>query len=129
VNTIINALHNRIFRFFGFRPFRNTIRINNQGGVNVTRRHCGGDGPQKAIEFVLPWTTNVRFETTSGSDPVLHIRDRLDCYNPSDLICDDDGGRGLNSKISTTLPAGTYYLIVDGYNKRSGEMTVEYEMR
>ncbi len=129
VNTIINALHNRLFRFFGFRPFRNTIRINNQGGVNVTRRHCGGDGPQKAIEFVLPWTTNVRFETTSGSDPVLHIRDRLDCYNPSDLICDDDGGRGLNSKISTTLPAGTYYLIVDGYNKRSGEMTVEYEMR
>jgi cysteine-rich repeat protein len=126
---ILNNAFNRIFRIFGIQPIRSAFRVNNQGGVNVTQRHCGGDGPQKAISFVLPWTTTVRFETTSGSDPVLHIRDRLDCFNPTDITCNDDGGRGLNAKITTTLSAGTYYLIVDGYNKRSGDMTIEYEMR
>jgi cysteine-rich repeat protein len=105
------------------------LTVNTAGGERVNLRQCGGDGPQKAIAFTLTRTSSVRFTTISGQDPVLHIRSSLSCHNPQDITCDDDGGPGLNSHIQTTLSAGTYYLIVDGYGGRSGQVTVDYEIR
>ena len=104
------------------------IHVNTTGGERVNLRQCGGDGPQKAVAFTLNRSSNVRFTTISGQDPVLHIRDSLSCHNPRDIICNDDGGAGLNSHIQTTLSAGTYYLIVDGYGGRSGQVTIDYEI-
>ena len=127
--TVVYSVVNFIFRIFGIPPVKSAFTIDNTGGAHVAHRACGGDGPQKAVQFTLPWAARVQFETTRGSDPVLHLRDSLDCSRFNNLTCDDDSGSGLNAKITTTLPAGTYYLIVDGYNNRSGTMTVEYTIR
>jgi hypothetical protein len=34
---------------------------------------------------------------------VLHLRDRNDCGAADDIICDDDGGSGLNARLSARL--------------------------
>lgn len=118
------------YYYYGFRGNygRGRTTVNTSGGVNVNRRHCGGAGPQKALEFELPWASNVRFTTQANYDTVLHIRNNLDCNQPQDITCNDDGGPGLNSEIRTHLPAGRYYLILDGYSGRSGEVTIDYEI-
>ncbi len=53
-------------------------------------------------------------ETTGASyDTVLHLHSGS-CAG-TEVVCDDDSGSGTLSRITTTLDAGTYYVIVDGF--------------
>jgi hypothetical protein len=63
----------------------------------------------------------VTFET-EGFDTVLYLRSA--CADPfSELDCDDDDGPGRGSRLVVDLDAGTYYLLVDGYNEE-GDYTL-----
>ena len=95
----------------------------------MARRRCGGNGPQRAVRIQLEHSARVQFWTSSGHDPVLHLRRDVDCGRSEDIVCNDDGGSGLNSRLSAQLAAGTYYLVIDGYFGRSGPITVFYDIR
>jgi hypothetical protein len=87
--------------------------------VNDYTASCGGSAgsPDIVYRLVVPSTRTVTMDTDgSGYDTVLHLRDST-CV--IELACDDDGGSGLQSYISTSLSAGTYYIIVDGYSTYS----------
>jgi cysteine-rich repeat protein len=119
----------RSFLSFFWRSFGSgSLSLNTAGGALVTHRQCGGAGPQKAVRFSLPFAARVRFSTLASFDSVLHLRRELDCDRTTDITCDDDSGPGLNSDLSATLAAGTYYVIVDGYLGRSGDLTLYYEI-
>ena len=68
--------------------------------------------------FTLATPTVVRLETGKGrsgatsTDTILYLRDALGI----ELAYDDDGAPGAWSLIIATLPAGTYYADVQGYN-------------
>ncbi len=49
-------------------------------------------------------------------DSVLYIK--RDCLSDA-ISCNDDDGNDYNSKLTTILPAGDYFLVVDGYGRGS----------
>jgi hypothetical protein len=63
-------------------------------------------------------------------DTVLYVR-QSDCANPVAEICDDDSGwiwNFLSSELyPVTLPAGDYFIFIDGYGGASGafELTID----
>jgi hypothetical protein len=70
------------------------------------------EGPDVVYELIMPSQEWVTVDTEgSAFDTVLAILDDT-C---TELYCDDDGGTGLLSSIYERLPAGTYYIVVDGY--------------
>ena len=78
---------------------------------------AGGATPAPDVTYVvrLPTRSNVVFDTDGTTwDTVLYIYSGACSGTP--VACNDDiGGGNLASRISTTLDAGTYYIVVDGY--------------
>jgi len=73
-----------------------------------------GDGQDVWFTFTLTATTTVTLETYGSTyDTVLYIL-QGSCTG-AEVACDDDGGVSLDSYISTSLAAGTYYLVLDAY--------------
>ena len=65
--------------------------------------------------FTLSSSTTVTFETfASNYDTVLYVQSGT--CGGSEIDCDDDGGHSLDSFLSYTFPAGTYYLVLDAYD-------------
>ncbi len=75
---------------------------------------CGGLGPDRVFQFTLSSTT--RFVARSrGFDSLLYLREgcdgrEVDCHD--DIDVDTDRG----SRITATLPTGTYHLFLDAYD-------------
>ena len=72
-------------------------------------------------QVVIPGELETLTVDTNGSsyDTVLVMR-QDDCGG-SDWACDDDGGDSTQSMVTMTdVPAGTYYMSVDGYSTREG---------
>lgn len=81
--------------------------------------------PEVAHEITFPGELESLSVTTDGTsyDTVLYIKEGT-CNTP-DLACDDDGGTGTQSLIDIVdVPAGTYYIIMDGYNANDGPYTL-----
>jgi hypothetical protein len=106
------------------------ISGNTSGANNDAVPSCRtlSTAPDDLYVFTLDTETFVT-SSVSGFDTVLYIREV--CDEPgSELACNDDhtppGGYG--SLVSETLPAGEYFLIVDGYGSNSGayELTVDF---
>ncbi|MEM9067803.1 MAG: hypothetical protein AAGE52_04830 [Myxococcota bacterium] len=93
-----------------------SIRVNTTGAGNDTDGGCGGSG---GADVSIAWTapaSGTYFFTTDGSDfdTVLYVQDRC---GGSTLVCDDDGGDGLQSRLSLEVEAGTTLIIViDGFS-------------
>jgi len=103
-----------------------TWRGTTVGGFDDGRGSCGGTGgPDVAYELVLAEEAAVTAEITEATwDTVLYLRTR--CEDPaSERVCNDDYS-GLRSRIDAgRLPAGTYYLFVDGlYSGAYGDYTL-----
>ncbi len=94
------------------------------GMANDVNSGCGSStAPDAFFRFTLPSTTTVTFDTEgSGYDTLLGL------YNNSMALitCDDDSGSGTLSRISTTLAAGTYYIVVEGYSSNSGNYVLNF---
>lgn len=84
---------------------------------------CGGSGNDVVYRFTLPVARSVTISTCSVNttfDTVLAV---LSSCNPvTQLGCNDDGAcGGLHSLIQGPLPAGTYWIVVDGFGGASGQ--------
>lgn len=87
----------------------------------------GTASPDTVYKFRLRRAGMVKIDLkTQGFDGALHLR--RDCGDAgSELACNDDWeeDRAL-SRIQTTLPAGKYYVIVDGYDtEQAGAYTLQ----
>lgn len=83
--------------------------------------------PDAVFTFTLAAEATVHLDTNgSAFDTVLSIRTAC-ADQTTELECDDDDGDGLQSLIERVLPAGTYYVIVDGYSATSaGSFVLNY---
>ncbi|MFO0624163.1 MAG: hypothetical protein U0325_00985 [Polyangiales bacterium] len=85
-------------------------------------------GPENVYTLTLTAPTGVLLSTENSNtnfDTVVSIR-RTCGDAMTQVACDDDGGDmpGTSSIVRTALPAGTYSVIVDGYNGQSGRYTL-----
>lgn len=100
----------------GGGPMLNDYNITSCGYV-------GPGAPDYIVQFYAYTTASYTF-TLSGSsfDTVLAVLSS--CGGP-ELICNDDSNGTLQSTVTITLTAGTYYwIVVDGYNGQSGAFTL-----
>ncbi|MDE0605487.1 MAG: S8 family serine peptidase [bacterium] len=76
--------------------------------------------------FSLASQASVRIDLESSHDTYLYLRRGLDRRSGSVVVRNDDGGVGLNSRISTTLAAGDYTIEATTYStRRSGPFTLK----
>lgn len=81
----------------------------------------GPDGPDNLYVFTLPYPANVDINTCSANtnfDTVLTLLSG--CDPPVEVTCNDDSC-DLQSDVTATLPAGTYYIVVGGFDGDSGQ--------
>jgi hypothetical protein len=79
---------------------------------------CYARGPEILYRLDLSSRADVVLETTgSDFDPELHLHSGASCPGP-EVACNDDT-TGLESRISGTFDAGTYWLMVDGHAESS----------
>lgn len=87
------------------------------GGANNFQSRCADNAQSsdRAYRFSLESRSRVRLKMQAqGFDGALHLR--KDCADmASELACNDDYGDGGVSQISTTLDAGSYVAVVDGF--------------
>ncbi|MEN0064730.1 MAG: hypothetical protein AAGA48_21470 [Myxococcota bacterium] len=97
--------------------------------ANVNEPSCGGNGgPDTSWEFT-PANSGTYILSTDGSvfDTVLTVDDGC---GGAELACDDDGGNGTQSNLTTNLTAGVTYVIhVDAFstytNLGTGDITLD----
>jgi hypothetical protein len=78
---------------------------------------CGGAAPEAVFRLSLRQPTSVSLDTRgSNFDTALYVR-LGSCGKGREIGCDDDdGNQGKSSALSLgTLPAGDYYIFVDGF--------------
>jgi len=86
----------------------------------------GAGGLDRVYTFTLTGTTEVD-AISSGFDTGLYLRSTCDDAE-SELACDDDIDFPENpgSQVTQTLAAGTYFLIIDGFNDEAvGSYTID----
>ncbi len=85
---------------------------------------CGGGGGALAVAYEIHLAqpavivASTDFGTTTA-DTVLDLRSSASCTDPSaELACSNDiaPGTNTNSKLTANVPAGVYYLIVEGFD-------------
>lgn len=91
---------------------------------------CGGGGGAPAYAYQISLTDpKVIVATTEGSsmDTVLDLRGS-NCTT-TEIECNDNGVTGTTSKLTRSLPAGNYYLIVEGKDStEAGAYTLEVNL-
>jgi hypothetical protein len=79
----------------------------------------GTASPDVVYRFDLGMQSDVVIDTAGTTwDTVLMLYSG-GCPG-TEINCDDDGGAGLDSLITATLGAGTYWVVVDGYGSGHG---------
>lgn len=86
-------------------------------------------GPDKVYVLTVPGALDTLEVDTIGTtlDTVLYVKEQI-CTNP-DIGCNDEGpGPFGSSTVSlTNLAAGSYMIIVDGWNGNSGDYTLNVQ--
>lgn len=108
----------------------NTAACQNEG-LNGSC-HFSGDAEQSSIWYTFTTTADaeISFETVN---PVGWTDTQFVVYDAAfnEVACDDDNGGGLLSLLNLacgSLPAGTYFLQVDGYNGQVGTVDLNYSI-
>jgi hypothetical protein len=97
------------------------------GSAGNNRGSCGiGNAPESVFKIEL-FTTSDLFITTHGTefDTVVYLR--RGCCGGEEVACNDDAdGRGSSVIAERALPAGTYYIYVDGAaDNEAGDFTLD----
>lgn len=99
-------------------PVTQTVNSTTLGGLNDFAGSCvGGAGHDKAYSFTLEGETDLTAHVI-GFDTGLYLRS-VCATAGSEIACNDDVDQqngDYTSQIATTLQAGTYFLIVDGFD-------------
>ena len=75
--------------------------------------------------FSLDSSASVRIDLESSMDTYMYLRRGLDQRSGGYLVLNDDGGPGLNSRITRSLAAGDYTIEATTYGaRRSGPFTL-----
>ncbi|MDY7230634.1 PKD domain-containing protein [Hyalangium rubrum] len=85
--------------------------------------NIGLSGESDYVRFSLSQRTSLELRTS-----LVTLRDSyLYLYDSTGLLlaADDDGGGGLNSLITITLDAGTYYIRAAGFSSNTGQQYVQ----
>jgi hypothetical protein len=86
---------------------------------------CGGAGPDVVYRLDVAMRSAVTIQTGATWDTVLHLRG--DGCPGSEVACNDNiSGTDQRSRITTTVDAGTYYVVVDGRNETATGAFVLY---
>lgn len=108
----------------------NTAACQNEGLSGSC--HFNGDVEQSSIWYSFTTTADaaISFETVN---PVGWTDTQFVIYDAAfnEVACDDDNGAGLLSLLNLAcgvLPAGTYYLQVDGFNGQVGSVDLNYSI-
>lgn len=106
------------------------------GQVSNYSGTCGGAAGEDLFWFVLNAPARAHFDTVgSNFDTVLYLR-KGSCELGEELDCDDDGGGWATSSALDfdLLPAGTYFVVVDGltidpiFGANEGEYVLSVEL-
>ncbi len=91
---------------------------NTCGMTNNYSGSCGaGTNGDAVFSFTLAATTRVLIDTFgSGFDTSMDLRNAAF----AEVGCNDDAGGTRQSQLDVTLPAGTYYVVVDGWSTNCG---------
>lgn len=93
------------------------------GMVNDHAGGCsnGGASPDAVFRFTLTNTQTVTITTVgTGYDAALSLRNS----SFGEITCDDDGAGSRQARISRSLSAGTYYVLLEGWSGASGTYQV-----
>jgi len=119
-----------------------TLGAGNEGGQVPCLGGAAGRGADVFFTFTLTrreyiYVDTVALATVSPgqtNDTVLYLTNAMgaaiDTQTAGDRVCNDDLGAcggGLASRVYTVLPAGTYYLVLAGYDTRLGAATIHFE--
>ncbi len=98
------------------------VMVNTDGLGSDENASCGNaSGPEQIYVFETPDRLPIIMDTVgSGFDTILSVRS--ECGDQaSELACNDDA-QGTRSRVSFVAePATPYYVLVDGFNNRSGD--------
>lgn len=98
------------------------------GMANDFTASCGSSSASPDAAFELTLTdrkmVTVSTVTTVGYDGTIHMHS-APCDGGAEIACNDDCPDTRHSCFTTTVDAGTYYIIVDGY---SSSASGNYEM-
>lgn len=96
----------------------------------TSRCGSGARSPDAVYTLTLDALKRVVLSTEgSAFDTVLHVH-RDTCTSDGELLCNDDELGLATSLIDTTLAAGTYFIVVDGWGGfSSGEYYLEVTVR
>ncbi|MEM6958785.1 MAG: hypothetical protein AAF645_24090 [Myxococcota bacterium] len=99
------------------------------GERNSFEATCAGNAASgdRVYRIRLTRRSDIDLRLQGSHDAALHIR--RDCQDSTtELACNDDDGQATNSRITTTLDRGTYYVVVDGFSSgNEGTFTLNYE--
>lgn len=106
---------------------RPTVATGNTVGSasDFTGGSCGaGASPDHVYSLVVPTASRLRFSTVgSGFDTVLSLFNSP-CGTGTVVQCNDDA-IGTQSQFDAMVPAGTYFVVVDGFSSgRQGAYTL-----
>ncbi|MSP62092.1 MAG: hypothetical protein EXR72_17510 [Myxococcales bacterium] len=111
---------------------------NNMGSISgdtsaykhFTDGSCGGaSGPDLVYSVTLAAKNQVTFTLTPNAvkspdfEPVLYLRD-VCADKAKEVACHYSGGPAKAASFNVVLPAGTYFLFVDGYIGTKGAFTI-----
>ncbi len=90
----------------------------NGGGSQLDATECAGDdvgqGPDRVFQVELPTATDLRVRVESTFNPIVRVLGEP-CDLDESLACENDGGVGAQEDLRlNNLPAGTYYIAIDG---------------
>ncbi|MCB9661826.1 MAG: PPC domain-containing protein [Sandaracinaceae bacterium] len=98
-----------------------TVNGTTVGEQDNFQASCAGNAasPDRVYQLRLTRRMTVRAHmTTTDFDGALHIR--RDCPDAStEVACNDDFDGQRQSLIETTLDAGTYFIVVDGFSRNN----------
>lgn len=98
-------------------------------GVNdIPSTLCRPDtnGPEQTYTLTASARTGVVIDTEGTStsfDTVLSVRRMCDDAR-TEVLCDDDTGRGATSSIRAVLDPGTYAVLIDGVSGQNGRFSL-----
>lgn len=114
----------------GVLPLDGSIRGTTVGATNDFEAQCadGAASPDAVYSLRLEERSVVRLFLMSTHDAALHVRAGACLDSSAEIACNDDaeGIDSTHAMLVRELPAGDYFVIVDGYSSSNAG---EYDLR